>query len=309
MPVKIWSSLSLELLEKEILDASISKEKFLLLNLPEDIFQAEIVFGVFPENNSDSRASSKLKAKWIQVESVDYGKLEKFPNVVVSNMAGVFSQVIAESVLGCLLAFYRGLYSCWDAQQNCEWNRWPIRKAIDRLSNKHIVILGGGSIAKELIKLLIPFQCKIIVYRRKNSPLPHATIINSYESLVKPLKEVDVVINTLPASIETEHFLSRKRLNLFPPHAVLLNVGRGMTVDEDALIEMLKEQRLRAAILDVTKEEPIPSESPYWAIPNLYLIQHTAGGHSDELIWKCHFFAKNLKRYLANEPLLNRVTF
>ena len=90
---------------------------------------------------------------------------------------------------------------------------------------------------------------------------------------------------------------------------MFINVGRGTTIDEKALIELLTKRRLAAAILDVTLQEPLNGSSPLWEVSNLHLTQHTFGGHHSEIQWKCKFFAKNLKRYLTNKPLLNEVLF
>ena len=309
MMKRIWSSLPLDLLRKEVLDAGISKDDFLLFDKPEDMTQAEIFFGSLPQDGEAGEQLSKMAACWIQLESVDYNYLtfgEK-KNVIVTNMKGVFSRVVAESVIGSLLAFYRGLWACCDAHQSKQWQRWPIRHGLDNLTRKTVVLLGGGAIAEEIIKLLEPFQCSVIVYRRENLPMGEAVIINSHEQLSKHLKGADAVIDTLPASSETEGFLSRELLENLSPEALVMNVGRGVTLDEEALITMLKVQRIRAAILDVTREEPIAPESPYWDVPNLYLTQHTAGGHKDEMAIKCKFFIENLKLYLSNQPLKNRI--
>jgi glyoxylate/hydroxypyruvate reductase len=84
--------------------------------------------------------------------------------------------------------------------------------------------------------------------------------------------------------------------------------GPGTTVDEDALLKALRARKLRAAILDVTRMEPLPASNPLWRTPNVFLTQHTAGGDHREEELKCRFFARNLKRYLKNAPLQNVVT-
>lgn len=269
-------------------------------SLTENEDEAEIIFGSW-EGDLPSNV------RWIQLPSVDISSLNINKDVLVTNMQGVFAEFIAESVLGSLLAYYRGLFDVQRATIRGEWQRWPIRSSMGTLRNKVIVFLGGGKIVEALIPLLNAFGGERFVFRKKNKPIAETQLILSKEKLMKILKNTDVVVNTLPSSKETNYFVDRVLLGSMSSSAVLINVGRGSTVDEQALINALKENQLAAAILDVTQEEPINQHSVLNQTPHLFLTQHIAGGHCQEEEMKCDFFAKNLKRYITKQELLNVV--
>jgi phosphoglycerate dehydrogenase-like enzyme len=124
------------------------------------------------------------------------------------------------------------------------------------------------------------------------------------ESLERELRRTDVLIMILPATAGTLRALDAPRLAELPPHAYVVNVGRGSTVDEPALVAALAAGRLAGAALDVTDTEPLPADSPLWSAPNLVLTPHAAGGRpvgADDLI------AANLRALLAGRGLRNVV--
>ena len=115
------------------------------------------------------------------------------------------------------------------------------------------------------------------------------------------------MIDLLPANEETRRLFDRRRFSAMKPGAVFYNIGRGTTVDQDALAEALRAGRLRAAYLDVTDPEPLPPEHPLWKTPNCVITPHTAGGHADEWLRLVKHFLVNLRRYEAGHPLVDRV--
>jgi phosphoglycerate dehydrogenase-like enzyme len=157
------------------------------------------------------------------------------------------------------------------------------------------------------MRILTPFEMRMTIYRRQKRALKGARIINTRAQLEKHLKVADILINALPLNENTQGFVSASLLAKLKGGAVLVNVGRGATMDEAAAIKRLKAGKIRALILDVTQREPIKRSSRYWRTPGLFLTQHTAGGHKDELRMKCRFFVENLKRYMNRKPLLNMV--
>ena len=303
MSIKIWSSVSLKILEKTILESGIDSTKFELISASEDLNFAEVLFGTIPVE----QLVPVNAIKWIQLESTGATYLKGIQVPKITNVAGVSSRVIAESLLGSLLSVYRGLFWCRESQKEKKWRRWEIRSTLTELSNQNLVILGGGTIAKNFIELIHPFRCSITVFRQNNLSIEGCLVITKVEELEQALFHADIVINTLPATPTTENFLSNQRLSIIPKNAVLVNLGRGSTMDEKALVERLTSGKLAAAILDVTRQEPIEEASPLWNIPNLYLTQHTFAGHEDETQWVCQFFVENLKRYIKGYPLLNKI--
>jgi glyoxylate/hydroxypyruvate reductase len=304
MPVAIWTRLSLDVLKEELIEAGLSLSRFKFLSRPQDISRAEIILGQFPVR-SEAMAGC---LRWVQLDSVDASDTKPPAGVVVSSIKGVFARHVAETTMGALLGYYRGLFQCRDLQPKKNWQRWPIRSTLETLTGKNVVILGGGVIAGELIRLLKPFGCAITIYRRSRIAKAGALVITSKAALRKYLRSADVLVSTLPASASTANFVSAGLLRDLRSHCVFVNVGRGATVDEDALLKALRARKLRAAILDVTRVEPLPASNSLWRAPNAFLTQHTAGGDHQEERLKCRFFVGNLTRYLRNAPLQNLVT-
>jgi phosphoglycerate dehydrogenase-like enzyme len=123
--------------------------------------------------------------------------------------------------------------------------------------------------------------------------------------LDRALPEADIVVGCLPDTPDTRGLLDRRRLGLLPAHAVLVNVGRGSLVDEAALTEALLQGRVGGAVLDVTREEPIPPSHPLWSCPRTLLLQHTGGGYGEELLDKARLFLTNLAAFESGAPLRN----
>ena len=119
------------------------------------------------------------------------------------------------------------------------------------------------------------------------------------------LRETDFLVIAAPHTPETEGMIGEAELAAMKPSAVLINVGRGVIVDEDALIRALQDRRLAGAALDVAREEPPPDDSPLWQLPNVILSPHSASTVTQEDERIIEIFCDNLRRYLRGEPLRN----
>jgi phosphoglycerate dehydrogenase-like enzyme len=131
--------------------------------------------------------------------------------------------------------------------------------------------------------------------------------VHPVSQLNQLLGGADHVINILPASASTERMIDAGRLGAMKRGAVFYNIGRGSTVDQDALTEALGTGRLAGAYLDVTEQEPLPSSHPLWRAPNCFITPHIGGGHVDEFNRVVQHFLNNLRRFDAGSPLLDRV--
>ena len=125
----------------------------------------------------------------------------------------------------------------------------------------------------------------------------------------QPWPRTKILVMALPSTPDTIHILNRERIALLPADACVINVGRGTALDQKALAEALNSGKLAGAALDVMEPEPLPQDSPLWDIPNLLLTPHVAGGlHMEGTRERIVAIAlENLKRYLAGEPLKNRM--
>jgi phosphoglycerate dehydrogenase-like enzyme len=187
---------------------------------------------------------------------------------------------------------------------DAEWS--SLRYSCATFRGKTVLIFGYGAIGRRLAELLQPLGVTVIGYRRK----PHGdeTIrMISQSQLGDALATADHVVNILPDSAETRHFFDAKRFEQMKLGAVFYNIGRGVTVDQDALLHVLRSKRLAAAWLDVTDPEPLPDGHPLWSEPNCFITPHIAGGHFEESKALVRHFLGNLQRFVKGEQLVDRV--
>lgn len=238
---------------------------------------------------------------WIQLESVGFGEYLDLPpgGPVLTNLAGFFADPVAESALAGILALNRGIDRLVVLRTAGEWSGDDLRPDLRLLRGAKVVLFGMGAINRRLAELLEPFGCTISAIRSDWQP----------EELDAALAGADIVACAAPATSGTADLLDARRLSLLGPHALVVNFGRGSLLDETALAQALSGGRLRGAVIDVTRDEPLPPAHPFWTVPNLILTQHTGGGTGDEIDRKIDVFLANLTRFRAGTPLHSVVDF
>jgi len=256
------------------------------------------------------------RLKFIQVSSSGITRYDnpKFRSlmagrrIAVCNSASVYSEACALHALSFILGQARNLPLALKTRTANGTDTWhALRGACAPLRDQTVLIVGFGAIGKRLAEMLAPFHMKVIAYRRKprgDEGMPIITPGGLGHALAK---EADHVVNILPDSTETRFFFDVARFSNMKPGAVFYNIGRGTTVDQDALHAALHSGRLKAAWLDVTEPEPLPDHHPLWAEPSCYITPHIAGGHTGEAKTLVHHFLRNLNRFVQGEPLLDRV--
>jgi phosphoglycerate dehydrogenase-like enzyme len=254
--------------------------------------------------------------KWVHVSS---SSITRYDNpafralmarrkIAVTNSAGVYSVACATHVLSFMLAQARNLplsLQTRTAGGTPEWH--ALRGSSIPLQGTTALILGFGAIGKRLVELLRPFDMKILAYRRKARGDEGVPVVTADQLPHALAHEADHIVNILPDSAETRHFFNAKRFARLKPGAVFYNIGRGATVDQEALREALQSGRLKAAWLDVTEPEPLPEDHPLWREPHCHLTPHVAGGHQDETKTLVRHFLSNFARFTRGEPLLDQV--
>ncbi len=183
-----------------------------------------------------------------------------------------------------------------------------LRPQLKLLSGQTLVILGFGAIGRRLAELLAPFDMNVIAVRRTIRGDESVKVVEvAHADSVLPL--ADHVVNILPASAENHGYFDGDRLRALKKGVVIYNIGRGITIHQDALIDGLKAGHLAAAYLDVTDPEPLPPDDPLWTAPNCYIPPHIGGGLHNEKERQILHFLQNLERFLNGKPLRNRIIY
>lgn len=234
-----------------------------------------------------------------------------FPErVQVTSGSGLHDHTVAEHTLGLLLVAARRFFEMRDAQRQRVWpghlgGLQPDRPKGDfrTLQGAHILVWGFGSIGQRLAPFLKMLGANVTGAARSAGTRSGFPVVAA-DRLPELLPQTDALVMILPSSEATRHALSSELLARLPRHAWVVNVGRGSTVDEGALAEAVREGRLGGAALDVFETEPLPESSPLWALDNVIVSPHAAGGRPQgaEALLR-----GNLERFLAGEPLKNLV--
>jgi glyoxylate/hydroxypyruvate reductase len=219
----------------------------------------------------------------------------------VANMGDFFARPCAETMIGGILAFYRGLPLLVRSQDKKQWLGSKIRPHLDLLGDKKVLILGAGAIGQATKQMLTGFGSQVKMTARRN---PVADM-HAFDEIVDTLPQTDLVINTLPGGLNK--YVSAPFIQAMKPGSVYASVGRGTTTDEEALIQALQNWKLAGAVLDVTEVEPLPENNPLWEMEQVILTQHTGGGQKGEGEGKVSQLIRNLNRLLKGEEIENQV--
>jgi phosphoglycerate dehydrogenase-like enzyme len=247
--------------------------------------------------------------RWVQAigAGTDHFRGAKLgPGVVVTNAAGVAAVPIAEFVVGQLLAVWKRFDELADQQRRHLW-----KPAYGRhVSGLTLGLVGLGAIGTAVAERARALGMRVLAVRRRPEVEDRPPVVDEVVGpgrLHDVLQRVDAVVVCAPATPETQDLFDAAAFAAIRPGAVFCNVARGSLVDEAALLDALRSGHLRAAVLDVTREEPLPADSPLWDAPNLRLSPHSAASldHYVESVFE--LFAANLGRYLRGEPLRNVV--
>jgi phosphoglycerate dehydrogenase-like enzyme len=240
--------------------------------------------------------------------------------VVFTNSAGVHAPPMAETVLAMLLHFGRGLDFALDSQRRAEWSTGPYYLSgapLTELSAATIGIVGFGGIGREVARRAASLGARVIAVKRNPAregeanlePVAGGGTLGSRIDIVwgpsgldTVYRESDAVVVAAPDTPETRGMIDAAALARMKPGAVLVNVARGRLVDEGALVEALREGRIRGAGLDVFAREPLPPDSPLWALPNVVLTPHVSAVTRSFWRRETDLIVRNVERYLGGVP-------
>ena len=236
---------------------------------PEHLDAKVVVVGYDKAPDVGARFKDLADLRLVQTLNAGYEQWEPLlpAGVMLSNGRGAHGGSSAEWVVAALLTIYRELARFNQQQSEGVWRGWDT----ETLMGKRVVVLGAGDLATNLAARLAPFETEVVLVGRRARPGVHA--LADVDAL---LPTADVVVALLPDSEATRNVIDADFLAKLPDGAVVVNAGRGGSVDTDALLAELTSGRLRAA-LDVTKPEPLPQGHPLWSAPGLLLTPHVAG--------------------------------
>lgn len=241
--------------------------------------------------------------------------------VILTNSAGIHAVPIAETVLGMILYFVRGLDLAAANQARGMWSTEPFYDAaspVRELSETTVGVVGFGGIGREIARRVASLGARVLATKRTppragdvdlepvvggGSVVGRLEIGHGAEGLDRVLGESDVVVLCVPDTPGTRGLLDAGALTRMKPGALLVNVGRGKLVDEDALVAALEAGRLRGAGLDVFAHEPLVPDHPLWGLPNVLLTPHVSAVTGRFWERETGLIVRNLERYLAGVPV------
>ena len=249
------------------------------------------------------------RLRWVHAASVGVDRVapvvRRQPQIVLTNARGSNATPIAEHVLMSILAQARSLPEVLDDQRRQLWRQHSARE----VTGATLVLAGYGTIGRETARRARGLGMNVIAVRRHaagNVEEDGVRIVGP-DAVESILPAADYLALMLPHTPETYHWLDERKLALLPPRCVVINVGRGSLVDEEALLAALRAGRLSGACLDVFEKEPLPEGHPFWATPGVMVTPHMAYASPRTVERGASIFSENLRRFLSGEPLLNRV--
>jgi len=244
--------------------------------------------------------------RWVQTTSAGVGQDVKRlglheSDVIVTTASGVHAQPLAEFVFAALLSHTKRFAHLQTEQRARHWERFCTRE----LRGQTMAIVGPGRVGREVARIARCFGMTVWATARESTPSRAEALgvdrLFSRRELRTMLAGADCVVLSTPHTPETEGLIGREEIAALKPSVVLVNIARGVVVDEDALIDALRERRLAFAALDVFRTEPLPIDSPLWSLPNVLINPHSASTADSENGKITDLFVANLRHYLAGD--------
>jgi len=236
-----------------------------------------------------------VQSTWAGIDAIAHFASE---TLQITPLKGVFGPAMTEYVMGWLLAIER------DVINRASHTQWT-PSLEPRITGKRLGIMGTGGIGTAIALAAKSYGLEVIGLNPHGRAMDgFATCYPSADRL--PFAEgLDYLVSVLPQTLQTDNLIDHEVLMRLNPRAIVINAGRGNAVVEADLIASLNAGHLKAAVLDVFREEPLPPNDPLWSTPGVYITSHTAGPTPDEAV--AEVFERNLKRYIAGEPLTDAV--
>ena len=258
----------------------------------------EVVVGAPPELAAIIPRCPQLR--WVQSTWAGIDAIAHFANetLQITPLKGVFGPAMTEYVMGWLLAIERNVIS---RASHTQWT--PSLEP--RITGKRLGVMGTGGIGTAIALAAKSFGVEVFGLNSDGRAVDGFTACYPSTDRLAFAERLDYLVSVLPQTAQTDNLIERDVLMRLTPGALVSNAGRGNAVVEADLIASLNAGHVRAAVLDVFREEPLPGDDPLWSTPGAYVTSHTAGPTPDEAIGGV--FERNFKLYIAGEPLTDGV--
>lgn len=273
---------------------------------PSELAEYDALLGSFPPKT----VKALPRLRWVQTPSAGVDHLRgavEAGRTTLTNASGAFGVPIAEYMMTGLLMLYRRMPAYLKNQRAHIWRAEGTTRAI---YGSVVTVVGMGDIGENFARRMHAMGARVRGVKRRPGDKPdYLEALYTSDALAEAVDGADTVALCLPATDETRGLIDEAILRRMKADAVLINAGRGATVDEDALIRALRDGHLSGAVLDVTNVEPLPEDSPLWAMENVIITPHVSGSNGDPICYNVIFeiFRDNLERFLTGAPLKNVV--
>lgn len=275
---------------------------------------AEALYGVPDQDPAQLHrtVAANPRLRWVHTTPAGGGaqikdaalSADDLERIVFTTSGGVHGGPLAEFAVLGVLAGFQGVSRLLAEQRRREWGA---RRPLPQVDGSRIVVVGLGGIGRTVARKLHALGAHVTGIHRRAVDAPGVDEIRPVAELGAALSTADAVVLALPGTALTERMLSREAIAQAKPGITVVNVGRGSTVDELALIEALISGQVGFAALDVFAVEPLPQDNPLWGLPNVLVSPHNAGTDVGEERRIAELFAANATRLIHGEPLVNRV--
>jgi phosphoglycerate dehydrogenase-like enzyme len=274
--------------------------------------EADVAFTPFVDRDVFPAAK---RLRWVQSPAVGVGSL-MFPElhdsgVMVTTARGIRARPIAEHVIGVTIALARRLPQALRAQAAHRWAQHELegpQSGVFQLYGRRMGIIGLGAIGTEVAARAGALGMEVAAIRRHpDRPAPAGIEVIGPERLHGLLARSDVLVLSMPHTPETKQIIGRHELQVVKRGSLLVNIARGKLIDDEAVVDALRDGRLGGAALDVFTREPLDPSSPYWDLPNVIITPHTSGAMEDYWTPLVALFSENLRRFERGDALMNVV--
>ncbi|MBL8150418.1 MAG: D-2-hydroxyacid dehydrogenase [Blastocatellia bacterium] len=291
----------IDIYAKLLVEAGLGSQLLVCKNLEDlqvNMPNADLIFSIHmpPEVYRLAEKVQWIQSMWAGVDKLIPAPIR--PEVIITKPTKVFGQYLSQYVFGYYLASKIRLRQAMASQQEKVWKRYQLTP----IYGTKIGIAGFGDIGIEIARVAKSFLMEVWSLNTKPKNHEHIDRAFGLEQIKEFVAGVDLLVIVLPNTAETKGLFTFEVLSSMKPDAMLINVGRGAVIDEEALVEILRQEKIAGAVLDVFVQEPLPTEHPFWSLANCVVTPHIGGPSLPIDITCC--FLENYKRFVSGEQLI-----